>query len=428
MKAGKNDSSGANDPNLKGVKGNPIIFARRETVHIPAKLASLPPEVINTIYSVDNSGKLKPVPTPRDYPEKEESDDETGVGMIEPARAPFWKRMFCCCMGSPDRKKALERHSRDRLSMDAGGSGTLGNAASNNLSKYQTPRISLSPSSSRPGIGSHSMDASGTSSSPRVLRTNSSNVGRSTDERRTTQLRRTGSSTQSSSTHTTSTPTSPSTTTQGGANSQTSQPLRGAARSTSSSSLAPTRLIGRQRACDMGKKTLVLDLDETLVHSSFQPVQDYHYLIPVEIDGTVYNVYVYRRPHAVEFIKHLSKMYEIVVYTASLRKYADPLLDQMDTDHIIAYRLFREHCVMTSGVFVKNLDSLGRDLARTIIIDNASASFMLNPKNGIECLTFLNDFTDHELSDLIPFLEFLHKKDDVREYANQWVTNKSQFV
>lgn len=77
--------------------------------------------------------------------------------------------------------------------------------------------------------------------------------------------------------------------------------------------------LGPQRACDIGKKTLVLDLDETLVHSSFQPTQRCQYIIPVEIEGNLYNVYVYLRPGVADFLERMSVFYEIVVYTASLK-------------------------------------------------------------------------------------------------------------
>lgn len=78
--------------------------------------------------------------------------------------------------------------------------------------------------------------------------------------------------------------------------------------------------LGDQRPCDIGKKTLVLDLDETLVHSSFQPSPNCQYIIPVEIEGNVYNVYVFRRPGAIEFLRKMSAIYEVVIYTASLKK------------------------------------------------------------------------------------------------------------
>ena len=75
----------------------------------------------------------------------------------------------------------------------------------------------------------------------------------------------------------------------------------------------------KQSEHNQGKKTLVLDLDETLVHSTFQTVDDCDYVIPVTIEGNIYSVYVYLRPGALEFIERLSELYEIIVYTASLR-------------------------------------------------------------------------------------------------------------
>lgn len=198
--------------------------------------------------------------------------------------------------------------------------------------------------------------------------------------------------------------------------------------------------LGEQRPCDKGKKTLVLDLDETLVHSSFQPTTDCQYVIPVTIEGNVYKVYVYRRPGACEFIEHMSQFYEIIVYTASLKivrfpslshvSYADPLLDQMDPKGLIAYRLFRDHCVVSDGVLVKDLGLLGRDLRSVVIIDNAAVSFKFQPRNGIECTPFIDNMADDELGEMTPFLEYLSKKpvgvagereyEDVRQFVRMW--------
>jgi RNA polymerase II subunit A small phosphatase-like protein len=67
-------------------------------------------------------------------------------------------------------------------------------------------------------------------------------------------------------------------------------------------------------------KTLVLDLDETLVHSTFDYVESYDLVIPIEIDGSSFNIYVSVRPGAFEFIEELSEYFEIVIFTASLSK------------------------------------------------------------------------------------------------------------
>ena len=76
----------------------------------------------------------------------------------------------------------------------------------------------------------------------------------------------------------------------------------------------------------MNKKTLILDLDETLVHSSFNPPENPDLTLPVEIDGSINHVYVLVRPGTLEFLEVLSEYYEIVIFTASMQKYAEPLM------------------------------------------------------------------------------------------------------
>ena len=97
------------------------------------------------------------------------------------------------------------------------------------------------------------------------------------------------------------------------------------------------------------KPCLVLDLDETLVHSSFRSVPGADFVIPVQIETTVHHVYVAKRPAVDDFMLRMSKVYEIVIYTASLAKYADPLLDLLDVNEVIGHRLFRDSCVQYNG-------------------------------------------------------------------------------
>lgn len=74
------------------------------------------------------------------------------------------------------------------------------------------------------------------------------------------------------------------------------------------------------------KKTLILDLDETLVHSSFKPPEQPDIVLPIEIEGKICYVYVLVRPGAISFLEELSQYYELVIFTASLSKYAEPLM------------------------------------------------------------------------------------------------------
>lgn len=141
--------------------------------------------------------------------------------------------------------------------------------------------------------------------------------------------------------------------------------------------LLPIRKPSDNRIC------LVIDLDETLVHSSFKPIENADFIVPVEIDGTLHKVYVLKRPHVDEFLKRMGQIFECVLFTASLAKYADPVADLLDKDNIFKTRLFRESCAFYRGNYVKDLSRLGRDLSRVIIVDNSPASYIFHPDNAV---------------------------------------------
>ncbi|KAJ6144250.1 hypothetical protein N7470_008145 [Penicillium chermesinum] len=156
-----------------------------------------------------------------------------------------------------------------------------------------------------------------------------------------------------------------------------------------------------------GRKCLVLDLDETLVHSSFKVLERADFTIPVEIEGQYHNIYVIKRPGVDQFMKRVGELYEVVVFTASVSKYGDPLLDQLDIHNVVHHRLFRESCYNHQGNYVKDLSQVGRDLKDTIIIDNSPTSYIFHPQHAIPISSWFSDAHDNELLDLIPVLEDL---------------------
>jgi len=199
-----------------------------------------------------------------------------------------------------------------------------------------------------------------------------------------------------------------------------------------SESHTPDGLLGPQDADVRGLKTLVLDLDETLVHSSFQEVEcTFH--VPIEIEGQRHEVFVLKRPFVDEFLLECSKHYEIVVFTASLGQYANPVLDELDTHGVIKHRLFRESCVLHNGsAYVKDLSRLGRREKNSIIIDNSPLSYLFHPRNAIGCESWFGNKEDTELRDLVPVLTTTLKDcADVRHILNantrslQWVCNQA---
>ena len=172
------------------------------------------------------------------------------------------------------------------------------------------------------------------------------------------------------------------------------------------------------------KKTLVLDLDETLVHSQFQPFDvEPDILLKIELENELHDIHVMVRPGVQEFLENMGKIYEIVIFTASVSKYADPLLDIIDKNKNCKYRLFREHCTPINTCYVKELKKLGRELKNVIIVDNSPMSYALNPENGIPIITWFDDKTDRELYNISSILEFLSFVPDVRNYINQFIIN-----
>lgn len=66
----------------------------------------------------------------------------------------------------------------------------------------------------------------------------------------------------------------------------------------------------------------------------------------------------------------MSQLYEIIVFTASQKQYADKIVAQIDPKKRISYVLNRENCIIVNkAYYLKNLKILGRDLKQTILVD-----------------------------------------------------------
>lgn len=142
---------------------------------------------------------------------------------------------------------------------------------------------------------------------------------------------------------------------------------------------------------ESSRYTLVLDLDETLVHTTgtAQEVTDYTVRV---------------RPGAKEFIEEMARWYELVIFTAGTKDYADYALGFVDPGEKIAHRLYREHVMQKGTAFVKDISRLGRDLKKVIIIDNIVENFQLQSENGIFIKSWEDDENDTSLIELMPVL------------------------
>lgn len=193
------------------------------------------------------------------------------------------------------------------------------------------------------------------------------------------------------------------------------------------------------------KKILVLDLDETLIHSMFRSVSGFPqgHMIEVKLQNsqfaTLYNVL--KRPYCDEFLEAVSQWYTLVIFTASVQAYADPMIDWLEKDRKYFHqRLYRQHCTFHASLanspaapapmepgtnrpaeavpenfgYVKDLSKVNADLSKILIVDNSPVSFMNYESNAIEIDTWINDPSDTGLLSLIPMLSALRFTTDVR--------------
>lgn len=113
----------------------------------------------------------------------------------------------------------------------------------------------------------------------------------------------------------------------------------------------------------------------------------------------------------------MSKHFEVVIFTASLSKYAEPLVKRMDKHNSwCSHMLFREHCTYLDSeeAYVKDLSQVGRPLRDVIIIDNSPTSYCFHPENALASRSWYEDPEDRELFEFMPLLRQLAKVDDVR--------------
>lgn len=174
----------------------------------------------------------------------------------------------------------------------------------------------------------------------------------------------------------------------------------------------------------LNKKVLVLDLDETLVHSSSDRPSRFALQIKVTLNNMNFTIYVQKRPGADQFLNHLIGRYDVYIFTASLPEYSLNVVKNLFPNIPLSKVLSRHQCRFVQGVLVKDLTIFNRNLKDIIIVDNNYLSFMLQKENGIEIKTWIGDYDDNVLlHELLPFLLQCLEYDDVRVKIGQLYSN-----
>ena len=205
-----------------------------------------------------------------------------------------------------------------------------------------------------------------------------------------------------------------------------------------------------------GKKMLLIDLDETLIHSDFnleyindkrikydaiikfketqeefeENSEDYYdkirkkFDIPFLNEEREYKVGIFVRKGAKEFLTEVSKFFEVGIFTASVKEYADAVIDFLDPNkNLIKFRLYRNNCInVNDRIFVKDLRIIkGVDITDIILLDNSIYSFSAQLNNGILVNSFYNDKNDIELYNVLGYLlNYIVKAEDVRIINEQF--------
>ena len=165
--------------------------------------------------------------------------------------------------------------------------------------------------------------------------------------------------------------------------------------------------------------TLVLDLDETLIH------------IP-KGKKIFYSKSVIFRPGLIDFLRNLKEFYELIIFTSGLKKYADEVINYIEKDEkYFSYRLYRENAIIKNNNYYKDLSILGRDLKKIIIIDDKK-EHILQEENGLIIKPFITESevnnNDFILFDLILMLIRIAKEkpSDIRKslknYKNEIIS------
>ncbi|XP_062280180.1 CTD small phosphatase-like protein 3 [Scomber scombrus] len=162
--------------------------------------------------------------------------------------------------------------------------------------------------------------------------------------------------------------------------------------------------------------TLVLDLEETLMFSSLNVIEDAEFTFHTAFQDHQYKVYMVLRPHVKEFLQAMAKVYELFVYTCAKKEYAEKILDVLDPQRkLFRHRLYQDDCACVFGHYIKDLDVLGRDLTKTVVLDNTPHTYPYHLMNTIPIKSWSGQSEDKELHKLVPYMEKLSAAEDFRE-------------
>ncbi|XP_043932645.1 CTD nuclear envelope phosphatase 1 [Protopterus annectens] len=191
--------------------------------------------------------------------------------------------------------------------------------------------------------------------------------------------------------------------------------------------ILPLSPVSRNRLHQVKRKILVLDLDETLIHShhdgvlrpTVRPGTPPDFILKTLMDRQ-HHRYVVHKQAGVDFFETVSQWYELVVFTASMEIYGSAVADKLDNNRgVLKRRFYRQHCTLDLGSYIKDLSVVHSDLSSIVILDNSPGAYRSHPDNAIPIKSWFSDPSDTSLLNLLPMLDALRFTADVRSVLSR---------
>jgi TFIIF-interacting CTD phosphatase-like protein len=191
----------------------------------------------------------------------------------------------------------------------------------------------------------------------------------------------------------------------------------------------------------MGKITIFLDLDETIVSSQLSKKFKFNEEINKVVNFIFHNMenyyMIFERPHLQEFLDYIFKNFYVCVWTAASKDYAFFIIKNIilknKLERKIHYVFFEEHCDISEKLTnkTKNLEILYKhfnikkfkNLKHLCIIDDNIDVFKSQPNNCIRAKTFEYEDKDSDKDCFLKELKdnlILLKKLDVSSINNKF--------
>lgn len=159
-------------------------------------------------------------------------------------------------------------------------------------------------------------------------------------------------------------------------------------------------------------KTLLLDLDETLIHHSTFPPHSGVSSFKIDLFP---DEFIFIRPYAREFMTAVEQIFDVFIFTSSQPDYANMIIDHLFPEIDNSHRVCRDKCILTKDEIKKDIKTFGRPLSDIIMVDNSTSVSKTNPENTLLITTWNGTPDDVELMQIIlPILNSCSNVPDVR--------------